>query len=78
MQVCGGHADTMACTGQLLHDTLPPGCIDFVDLNCGCPIDLVCSKGAGSALLLRQRRLEEVVRSLTGTLPTTPVIVKLR
>jgi hypothetical protein len=43
----------------------------------GCPIDLVCNKGAGSALLLKQRRLEGVVRSVTSAI-NRPVIVKLR
>jgi hypothetical protein len=43
----------------------------------GCPIDVICSKGAGSALLLRPRRLEEVVRAVTGCIDK-PVIVKLR
>jgi tRNA-dihydrouridine synthase 3 len=43
----------------------------------GCPIDVICSKGAGSSLLLRPRRLEEVVRAVTSCIHK-PVIVKLR
>ena len=31
---------------------------DFLDINCGCPIDLVYNKGMGSALLERVNRLE--------------------
>lgn len=43
----------------------------------GCPIDVICNKGAGSSLLLKPRRLEEVVRAVTGSI-NKPVIVKIR
>ena len=43
----------------------------------GCPIDVICNKGAGSSLLLRPRRLEEVVRGVTAAI-NKPVIVKIR
>lgn len=43
----------------------------------GCPIDVICNKGAGSSLLLRPRRLEEVVRAVAGCI-NKPVIVKIR
>ncbi|KAJ3215874.1 tRNA-dihydrouridine(47) synthase [NAD(P)(+)]-like protein [Dinochytrium kinnereticum] len=51
--------------------------IDFVDLNCGCPIDLITNMGAGSALLERRNRLREIVMCL-GRVLTVPVSVKLR
>jgi hypothetical protein len=38
-QVCGGYADTMARCAQLIEDTCQ---VSFVDINFGCPIDLVC------------------------------------
>jgi tRNA-dihydrouridine synthase len=38
---------------------------------------VICNKGAGSSLLLRPRRLEEVVRAVTGCI-NKPVIVKIR
>lgn len=38
-QLCGGYADTMARCAQLVEDTCQ---VDFVDLNFGCPIDVVC------------------------------------
>lgn len=43
----------------------------------GCPIDVICNKGAGSSLLLKPRRLEEVVRGVAGCI-NKPVIVKIR
>ncbi len=50
---------------------------DFIDLNCGCPIDAICSKGAGAALLNRPKKLYDAVKSLTKNL-SRPVTVKIR
>ncbi len=50
---------------------------NFVDINMGCPIDIVCNRSAGSAMLLRQRHMEEVVRSMSSVL-SVPLTVKLR
>eukprot|EP00192_Tetraselmis_astigmatica_P003337 CAMPEP_0117659752 /NCGR_PEP_ID=MMETSP0804-20121206/6600_1 /TAXON_ID=1074897 /ORGANISM="Tetraselmis astigmatica, Strain CCMP880" /LENGTH=545 /DNA_ID=CAMNT_0005466431 /DNA_START=56 /DNA_END=1694 /DNA_ORIENTATION=- len=60
IQICGGYPDAIANTAELLEDNLS---MDFLDVNCGCPIDLVCHKGAGSALLTKLERLESVVRA---------------
>ena len=51
--------------------------LDYVDLNCGCPIDLIVNKGAGSALLLKPTRLAAGIRALDTCLEC-PVTVKLR
>ncbi|KAJ3412091.1 tRNA-dihydrouridine(47) synthase [NAD(P)(+)]-like protein [Chytridiales sp. JEL 0842] len=51
--------------------------IDFVDLNCGCPVELVTKLGAGSALLDRRNRLQEIVYGMNRVL-NVPVTVKLR
>ncbi|EPY51923.1 tRNA dihydrouridine synthase Dus3 [Schizosaccharomyces cryophilus OY26] len=51
---------------------------DFLDLNCGCPIDLVFRQGAGSSLLENPSRLIrnlQGIDAISGTIPTT---VKLR
>lgn len=50
---------------------------DFVDLNCGCPIDYFTSKGLGAALLDRPRKFGELVRAMR-TAVTIPVTVKIR
>ncbi|KAI8610217.1 hypothetical protein BC830DRAFT_1146852 [Chytriomyces sp. MP71] len=57
------------------HPTLKP--FDFIDINCGCPIDLVFKAGAGSALMSKRNRLKEAIAGLRRTLPV-PVSVKLR
>ena len=38
-QVCGGFPDSMACCAQLVQEQCS---VDFVDINFGCPIDVVC------------------------------------
>jgi len=50
-KLAGGNVQTMAKAAMLMQDS-DSGChVDFLDLNLGCPIDLVCDRGAGSALL---------------------------
>ncbi len=74
VQVCGGFPDTMTRCAQLLNDTCE---VDFVDVNCGCPIDLICEKGAGSALMTKVKRMENVVKGMSGMLDC-PLTVKMR
>lgn len=50
---------------------------DFVDLNCGCPIDAFTQKGLGAALLRRPNKIAGLVRALKSAVKV-PVTVKLR
>ncbi len=49
-----------------------------IDLNCGCPIDLVYRTGAGSALLDNQGKLEKIVRGMNAVSGEIPITVKIR
>ncbi|KAF1354446.1 FMN-linked oxidoreductase [Lizonia empirigonia] len=49
-----------------------------IDLNCGCPINLVCEKGAGSALLDQDSKLESILRGMSYVSKETPITVKIR
>ena len=51
--------------------------VSFIDLNFGCPIDLVCRKGAGAALLKRPARLAEMVAAVRA-ITDLPLSVKIR
>lgn len=51
---------------------------EFVDLNCGCPIDVLCNMGCGAALMNRPNKLCEVVSSMARGLPSRCITVKIR
>ena len=72
-QVCGGYSDSMSRCVQLLEDeVVSKGGLDFIDINMGCPIDLVCNKGAGSMLLEKPARMEQLVRASAPLLSMPP------
>jgi tRNA-dihydrouridine synthase 3 len=49
----------------------------FVDLNCGCPIDLITRRGLGASLLRKPGRLARLVDAMTKAVKI-PVTVKIR
>lgn len=49
-----------------------------IDLNCGCPIDLVYRDGAGSALLDHHSKLEKMIRGMNVVSQEIPITVKIR
>ena len=48
VQIAGSRPVTLVPTAEVIAKEFDGG-IDFVDLNCGCPIDLVFRTGSGSA-----------------------------
>ena len=46
-------------------------------MNCGCPLDLVCDKGAGSALMMKPNKLRNAIAGM-GNVFSGPVTVKMR
>jgi tRNA-dihydrouridine synthase 3 len=49
-----------------------------IDLNCGCPIDLVYQSGAGSALLDAPSKLEKILRGMNALSGEIPITAKIR
>ncbi|KAF3481283.1 tRNA-dihydrouridine(47) synthase [Arthroderma uncinatum] len=49
-----------------------------IDLNCGCPIDLVYRDGAGSALLEHPSKLEKILRGMNSVSGEVPITAKIR
>ncbi|KAK2743791.1 tRNA-dihydrouridine synthase 3 [Myotisia sp. PD_48] len=49
-----------------------------IDLNCGCPIDLVYREGAGSALLDHPSKLEKILRGMNSVSGEIPITAKIR
>lgn len=49
-----------------------------IDMNCGCPIDLVTQTGAGSALLDAPSKLEKMIRGMNAVSLEIPITAKIR
>lgn len=79
IQLCGSKPELLVPTAEVMAKEFgPSGGLDFVDINCGCPIDLVFNHGGGSALLDHPRKLGRIVRGMDAVLGDIPVTVKLR
>lgn len=76
-QICGAKPEYLVPAAEVLARQVGPG-LDFVDVNCGCPIDLVYNKGAGSALLDHATKLGRIVRGMSEALGEIPLTIKLR
>lgn len=50
---------------------------DLIDLNCGCPVKKIRSKGAGSSLLTNPTQLYELIKAMKAN-THVPVSVKIR
>jgi len=76
VQVCGSKPQLLAKAAALIERETD---VDFIDLNVGCPIDLVTDQGAGSALLNRVAKLEQIIQEMTTiTKGRIPVGIKVR
>jgi tRNA-dihydrouridine synthase 3 len=73
VQLCGKREETLAEAAQL---AVASGA-RFIDLNFGCPIDLVVRRGSGAALLKRPRKLASLVAAVRAAV-TVPLSVKIR
>lgn len=74
IQICGNNPFVMTKCAQLLEETVE---VDFIDINLGCPIDMVYEKGGGSGLLRREKVLNVIIQSMTRVL-SLPLTVKTR
>ena len=75
VQLCGGSPQQMARAAHLI-EAVGVDC-DFVDVNLGCPIDLVYQRGMGAGLMARRKPLEVMVRAMAAVL-TRPLTLKMR
>ncbi|EFX79838.1 hypothetical protein DAPPUDRAFT_304378 [Daphnia pulex] len=74
VQICGANPYILGKCSQLLEENTE---IDFIDLNLGCPIDMVYQKGAGSGLMRRKGPLESSIKTMSQLLKI-PFTVKMR
>ncbi|KAI0705569.1 zinc finger dihydrouridine synthase [Earliella scabrosa] len=77
MQIAGSKPQLLVPAAEIIGRECA-GNLDFVDINCGCPIDLVYKTGSGSALLDAAGRLGKIIVGMNKALGDIPVTVKLR
>lgn len=74
VQIEGCFPDTMTRCAELISNNIE---VDFVDINSGCPIDLVYKKGGGCGLMTRTRKFEHIIKGMNYVLDV-PLTVKIR
>lgn len=73
-QICGNNVYTITKVAQVLQENAE---LDFIDLNLGCPIDLIYKQGGGSGMMHRLPALEASVRCASKLL-SIPFTIKMR
>ena len=74
VQIAAGYPDQYTRVCEVLEANTT---VDFVDLNLGCPLDMICKKGAGAFLMKRSNKLKECLEGITSTL-SCPITIKMR
>ncbi|ODO08283.1 tRNA-dihydrouridine(47) synthase [NAD(P)(+)] [Cryptococcus wingfieldii CBS 7118] len=77
VQLAGGFPNRMVPAAEVLAREVGSG-VDFVDVNMGCPIDLVFNQGAGTALMDSPGRLGKILVGMNRALGEIPLTVKFR
>jgi nifR3 family TIM-barrel protein len=73
MQIYGKEVDAMVEAARICEAARP----DIIDLNFGCPVKKVASKGAGAGMLRNPERMLEITREVVKAVQI-PVTVKTR
>lgn len=75
VQIAAGHADLFERVSEVIaREELE---VDFVDMNLGCPLDILCRNGAGAKLMQRERALQGAIEGMGKNLHC-PITVKIR
>jgi len=64
--------------GEAVRVLVGEGKVDHVDMNFGCPVRKVTSKGGGAAIPLKPRLLRAIVRAAVAAAGAVPVTLKFR
>lgn len=76
-QIAGNKPWVCVKATEVLTTLLPKG-LRCIDLNVGCPIDLVYREGAGSALMDSPAKLEKILRGMNVVSGEVPITCKIR
>ncbi|KAI9597463.1 hypothetical protein BDF19DRAFT_435174 [Syncephalis fuscata] len=74
VQVCGNRPDPLIRLAEVIESELD---VDFVDINLGCPMEMVYKQGAGSGLMESAGKLGRIVRGMDQVL-SCPLTIKFR
>ncbi|KAL3918877.1 MAG: hypothetical protein SGILL_004035 [Bacillariaceae sp.] len=74
IQLAAAHPDQYTRVSELVEKYTE---VDFVDLNLGCPLDLLCNKGAGAALMMKDKKLKGALNGMSQSLSCS-ITVKMR
>ncbi|MBN1401989.1 MAG: tRNA dihydrouridine synthase DusB [Anaerolineae bacterium] len=74
VQLLSADADTLAQAARILTEQVKP---DLLDLNMGCPVQRVVSRGRGAALLREPAKAGRLMEALVGA-AACPVTAKIR
>lgn len=69
VQIAGSNPQQILRTTKLIQNEIQ---CDFIDFNSACPIDTLCNKGGGSALMNKPSRLCEIINLLTKQMNFIP------
>jgi nifR3 family TIM-barrel protein len=64
--------------GEAVKRLVGEGRVDHIDMNFGCPVRKVTSKGGGAAIPVKPRLLAAIVRAAVGAAGEVPVTIKFR
>ncbi|HVO09312.1 MAG TPA: tRNA dihydrouridine synthase DusB [Vicinamibacteria bacterium] len=64
--------------GEAMRILVAEGRVDHVDMNFGCPVRKVTSRGGGAAIPLKPRLLRAIVRAAVAAAGAVPVTIKFR
>jgi nifR3 family TIM-barrel protein len=64
--------------GEAVKRLVGEGRVDHIDMNFGCPVRKVTSKGGGAAIPAKPRLLAAIVRAAVGSAGEVPVTLKFR
>lgn len=72
-QICGSKIEYVKDACQIVEGLG----FDWIDLNCGCPVDKITKDGSGSALLQNPKKIGEILEKMKSSV-SIPVSVKIR
>ena len=75
VQIASAHGDMYERISEVIKNEELD--IDFLDMNLGCPIDVICKTGAGAKLMQRDRSLRDALEGMSKNL-SIPITVKIR